>query len=65
MCVARCAGRARSSGSAGRPCAQALTSTDDEEIRAGLEMIKASSAGSGFMHESFRPDSPTSFTRSW
>ncbi len=44
---------------------RALTSTDNAEITKCLEMLKASSAGTGFMHESFFKDDPTQYTRHW
>lgn len=44
---------------------QALTSTDDAEILQCLAMLKASHAGTGFMHESFHQDDATRFTRPW
>jgi len=44
---------------------QAQTSTDDKEILQCLEWLKASSAGTGFMHESFWKDDPAKFTRPW
>ncbi len=44
---------------------RALTSTDDAEILGCLRMLKATHAGTGFMHESFHKDDPTNFTRSW
>jgi hypothetical protein len=43
----------------------ALTSDSDMEIASTLRMLKISSAGSGFMHESFSKDDATHFTRSW
>jgi meiotically up-regulated gene 157 (Mug157) protein len=43
----------------------ALTSTSDREIRTALLMLKASSAGTGFMHESYFKDDSTRFTRPW
>ncbi|WP_251106365.1 glycoside hydrolase family 125 protein [Alloacidobacterium dinghuense] len=43
----------------------ALTSNSDAEIRQALSMIKVSSAGSGFIHESYFKDDPKKFTRSW
>ena len=42
-----------------------LTSTDDREIKNCLEMLKNTHANTGFMHESFNPDNPESYTRSW
>jgi meiotically up-regulated gene 157 (Mug157) protein len=43
----------------------ALTSQDDGEIRRALAMLKASTAGTGFMHESYFKDDASRFTRSW
>jgi len=45
--------------------AQALTSTDDQEIRACLHTLQATHAGTGFMHEAFNMDNPEKFTRPW
>ncbi|QKJ33072.1 glycoside hydrolase family 125 protein [Mucilaginibacter mali] len=42
-----------------------LTSNNDAEIKQCLTMLIKSSAGSGFMHESFNKDKPETFTRSW
>lgn len=42
-----------------------LTSHDDAEITASLEILKNSDAGTGFMHESFDQDNAKIFTRSW
>jgi meiotically up-regulated gene 157 (Mug157) protein len=44
---------------------RALTSTDSEEIFFCLRMLKKTHAGTGFMHESFHKDDPSTFTRSW
>ncbi|MEZ5425721.1 MAG: glycoside hydrolase family 125 protein [Pyrinomonadaceae bacterium] len=44
---------------------RAMTSTDDAEILKCLSMLKRTHAGTGFMHESFDPDRPEDFTRSW
>ncbi len=44
---------------------RAFTSTADREIRTCLAMLKRTHAGTGFMHESFDPDDPADFTRSW
>ncbi len=41
------------------------TSTSDAEIRAALRMLKISSAGTGFIHESYLKDDPKTFTRAW
>ena len=43
----------------------ALTSDSDAEIVKALRILKASSADSGFMHESFSKDDATHFTRPW
>jgi uncharacterized protein len=42
-----------------------VTSTDDDEIRSCLKMLKNTNAGTGFMHESFNKDNPEKFTRKW
>jgi meiotically up-regulated gene 157 (Mug157) protein len=42
-----------------------LTSTDDAEIRACIQSLKATHAGTGYMHESFHKDDPKKFSRSW
>jgi meiotically up-regulated gene 157 (Mug157) protein len=44
---------------------QAMTSTNDAEIKNCLATLKRTHAGTGFMHESFNPDNPQEFTRSW
>lgn len=44
---------------------RALTSRDEKEIRDCLAALKRTHAGTGFMHESFNPDNPKDFTRSW
>jgi meiotically up-regulated gene 157 (Mug157) protein len=43
----------------------ALTSTSDAEIAHAVQMLKRSSAGTGFMHESYNKNDPTKFTRAW
>ncbi len=43
----------------------ALTSTSDDEIRHALRMLQASTAGTGFMHESYNKNDPKNFTRAW
>jgi meiotically up-regulated gene 157 (Mug157) protein len=43
----------------------ALTSNSTTEIRSALRMIKLSSAGTGFIHESYFKNDPKNFTRSW
>jgi len=42
-----------------------LTSSNDNEIIQCLELLKTTTAGKYFMHESFNKDDPTQFTRSW
>ena len=42
-----------------------LTSTDDAEIRACVRALKATHAGTGYMHESFHKDNAAQFTRAW
>jgi meiotically up-regulated gene 157 (Mug157) protein len=44
---------------------RALTSTDDAEIRQCLRWLRDTTAGTGFMHESFQQDNPAEFTRPW
>ena len=44
---------------------RALTSTDDGEIRQCLRWLRDTTAGTGFMHESFRKNDPKDFTRPW
>ncbi|MFQ5690406.1 MAG: glycoside hydrolase family 125 protein [Gemmatimonadota bacterium] len=44
---------------------RAMTSDSDEEIGRCLAWLKASHAGTGFMHESFHKDDPARFTRGW
>jgi meiotically up-regulated gene 157 (Mug157) protein len=45
--------------------ARAMVSTDEGVIRACLRDLKATHAGTGFMHESFDKDDPAKFTRPW
>ena len=42
-----------------------LTSEDDDEISKCLQMLKATHADTGFMHESFHKDDAYKFGRSW
>lgn len=44
---------------------RALTSTDPAEIRKCLRWLRDTTAGTGFMHESFQKDNPADFTRPW
>ena len=43
----------------------AFTSTDDSEIKRCIEMLMATDAGTGFIHESFHKDDATRYTRPW
>lgn len=42
-----------------------MTSTDPDEKKLCIEMLKKSHGGTGFMHESFYKDDATKYTRSW
>jgi meiotically up-regulated gene 157 (Mug157) protein len=44
---------------------RALTSNDDREILTCLKWLRDTTAGTGFMHESFDQDDPAKFTRPW
>ena len=44
---------------------QALTSTDDEEIKECIRMLTTTHAGAYLMHESFNKNDDTDFTRPW
>ena len=44
---------------------KAFTATDDTEIKKCIEMLMATDAGTGFIHESFHKDDPAHFTREW
>lgn len=44
---------------------QGLTSTDTAEQDALIQMLLSTTAETNFMHESFHPDDPAKFTRSW
>lgn len=44
---------------------QALTSVNRSEIMECLEMLSRTHAGTNYMHESFDPDYPQKYTRSW
>jgi meiotically up-regulated gene 157 (Mug157) protein len=43
----------------------AITSQQESEIASCLATLKATHAGTGFMHESFCKDDPARFTRTW
>ncbi|GGD47310.1 glycoside hydrolase family 125 protein [Paenibacillus nasutitermitis] len=44
---------------------QGLTATRDEELMEMLDVLEATDADSGYMHEGFHADDPSVFTRSW
>ncbi|SNS51075.1 MULTISPECIES: glycoside hydrolase family 125 protein [unclassified Azospirillum] len=44
---------------------RALSSSDDAVIAKCLATLKATHAGTGFMHEAFDKDNPAKFTRDW
>lgn len=44
---------------------QALTTTEDSERDALIDMIVNTTGGTHFMHESFDPDDPAQYTRAW
>ncbi|SPE38672.1 conserved exported hypothetical protein [Candidatus Sulfopaludibacter sp. SbA6] len=44
---------------------RALTSTNEKEMASCLAMLKATHAGTGFMHESFSRADATRYTRKW
>jgi meiotically up-regulated gene 157 (Mug157) protein len=44
---------------------RALSAQDDATILHCLAMLKATHAGTGFMHEAFDQDDPAKFTRPW
>lgn len=44
---------------------QGLTAAADEELRSMIDMLEATDAGTGFMHEGFHADNPDQYTRSW
>ena len=44
---------------------RAFTSPDAAEIRQCLAWLRDTTAGTGFMHESFNKDDPKVFTRAW
>ena len=44
---------------------KAFTATDDAEIKACMEQLLRTDAGTGFIHESFHKDDASDFTRPW
>jgi uncharacterized protein len=45
--------------------AQAMTTSNEAEIRQCLYWLKTTHAGTGFMHEAFNKDDVAKFTRAW
>ncbi len=45
--------------------ARAMVTRDEAVVRDCLRTLKATHAGTGFMHESFHKDDPARFTRAW
>jgi len=45
--------------------ARALTSTDDDEIKMCIDVLRKTHADTGFIHESFHKDIPKQYTRAW
>jgi meiotically up-regulated gene 157 (Mug157) protein len=43
----------------------AITSQKESEVASCLATLKATHAGTGFMHESFFQDDPGKYTRKW
>jgi hypothetical protein len=44
---------------------RAFTTTDEREILQCVRWLRDTTAGTGFMHESFNKDDPSKFTREW
>lgn len=44
---------------------KALTSTNTQEIKECIKMLKTTHGNTGFMHESFHKDDPKNFSRPW
>lgn len=44
---------------------QAMTSTNPADLGSAMELLEATDAGTGFMHESVHVDDPGRFTREW
>ena len=44
---------------------RAMTSDDENEIKACVRLLKHTHAGTGFMHETFHKDDANNFSRSW
>lgn len=46
-------------------CLWGMTSTQSDEVAGALATLKATHAGTGFMHESFNKDNPNRYSRAW
>ena len=46
-------------------CVQGLTSDDEAEVASLIRTLIDTTAGTGYMHESFDPNDPARFTRPW
>ncbi len=44
---------------------RALTSRDEQEIAGCLKLLRATNAGTGFIHESFSRNDASKYTRKW
>ena len=44
---------------------QAMTSNDEQEIKACLQLLLHTDAGTGFMHEAYHKDDANNYTRTW
>jgi uncharacterized protein len=44
---------------------RAMTAADDSEVKRCLDMLKASAAGTGFMHEAYNVSDVSDYTRDW
>jgi meiotically up-regulated gene 157 (Mug157) protein len=44
---------------------QAITATDDDEVRACVDTLLSTTGGTGLMHESFDVDDPSRYSRDW
>jgi uncharacterized protein len=44
---------------------QAITATSDDEVRACVDTLLATTGGTGLMHESFDVNDPNRYSRDW
>ena len=44
---------------------QGLTASSLDEMNDVIDMLEGTDGDTGFMHEGFHPDDPTTFTREW